>query len=129
VKHDLHEGGRCLLAISRLEKTFANGARALDDVSLTIGSGLFGLLGPNGAGKSTLMRTIATLQPVDVAIFDRGPQSTGSDEAILARWPVAVSPGMTEALFVVDREPDCVAVDPNLTRIDRNRLDNSWRKP
>jgi len=38
-----------LLTISRLEKTYANGVRALDDVSLTIGSGLFGLLGPNGA--------------------------------------------------------------------------------
>ncbi len=32
--------------------------RALDGVSLTIGSGMFGLLGPNGAGKTTLMRII-----------------------------------------------------------------------
>ena len=54
-----------MLTISRLSKTYANGVRALDDVSLTIGSGLFGLLGPNGAGKSTLMRTIAALQEPD----------------------------------------------------------------
>jgi len=32
--------------------------RALDGVSLEIGSGMFGLLGPNGAGKTTLMRII-----------------------------------------------------------------------
>ncbi|MBN2357201.1 efflux RND transporter permease subunit, partial [candidate division KSB1 bacterium] len=32
--------------------------RALDNVSVQIGSGMFGLLGPNGAGKTTLMRII-----------------------------------------------------------------------
>ena len=53
------------LVIDRLSKTYPNGVRALDEVSLTIGTGMFGLLGPNGAGKSTLMRTIATLQPAD----------------------------------------------------------------
>ena len=32
--------------------------KALDQVSLDIGSGMFGLVGPNGAGKTTLMRII-----------------------------------------------------------------------
>jgi len=32
--------------------------KALDSVTLEIGSGMFGLLGPNGAGKTTLMRII-----------------------------------------------------------------------
>ncbi len=61
-----------MLTISHLSKTYANGVRALDDVSLTIDRGLFGLLGPNGAGKSTLMRTIATLQEADsgTIVFD-----------------------------------------------------------
>src|SRR5436190_308922 len=53
------------LEIRNLSKTYKNGVRALDDVSLTIPTGMFGLLGPNGAGKSTLMRTIATLQEAD----------------------------------------------------------------
>jgi len=53
------------LEISHLFKSYANGVRALDDVSLTIERGMYGLLGPNGAGKSTLMRTIATLQDAD----------------------------------------------------------------
>jgi ABC-type multidrug transport system ATPase subunit len=53
------------LVIDRLSKTYPNGVRALNEVSLTIPTGMFGLLGPNGAGKSTLMRTIATLQLPD----------------------------------------------------------------
>ena len=53
------------LRIDRLSKTYPNGVRALNDISLTIAPGMFGLLGPNGAGKSSLMRTIATLQPPD----------------------------------------------------------------
>ena len=53
------------LRISGLSKTYPNGVRALQDLSLTIGNNMFGLLGPNGAGKSTLMRTIATLQEPD----------------------------------------------------------------
>jgi ABC-type multidrug transport system ATPase subunit len=53
------------LTISGLSKTYPNGVKALQDVALTIPTGMFGLLGPNGAGKSTLMRTIATLQEAD----------------------------------------------------------------
>jgi ABC-2 type transport system ATP-binding protein len=51
-----------MLEIADLTHVYGNGTRALDGVTLTIPTGMFGLLGPNGAGKSTLMRTIATLQ-------------------------------------------------------------------
>lgn len=53
------------LLINGLSKTYGNGVKALDNVSLTIPTGMFGLLGPNGAGKSTLMRILATLQEAD----------------------------------------------------------------
>ncbi len=53
------------LIISNLSKTYANGVKALNKVSLDIPTGMFGLLGPNGAGKSSLMRTLATLQEAD----------------------------------------------------------------
>jgi ABC-type multidrug transport system ATPase subunit len=53
------------LKINNLSKTYPNGVKALDDLSLDIQKGMFGLLGPNGAGKSSLMRTIATLQKPD----------------------------------------------------------------
>ncbi len=51
-----------MLIIENLTHVYANGVKALDEVSLTVPCGMYGLLGPNGAGKSTLMRTIATLQ-------------------------------------------------------------------
>lgn len=53
------------LRIENLSKTYPNGTRALDSVSMEIPCGMYGLLGPNGAGKSTLMRTVATLQDPD----------------------------------------------------------------
>lgn len=53
------------LEITNLTKTYKNGTKAIDQLSLTIDKGMFGLLGPNGAGKSSLMRTIATLQTPD----------------------------------------------------------------
>lgn len=53
------------LRIEGLSKTYPNGTRALDNVSLTIPRGMYGLLGPNGAGKSTLMRILATLLEPD----------------------------------------------------------------
>ncbi|NER18660.1 ABC transporter ATP-binding protein [Spongiivirga citrea] len=53
------------LSINNLSKTYPNGVKALDNVSIELENGMFGLLGPNGAGKSSLMRTIATLQDAD----------------------------------------------------------------
>jgi ABC-2 type transport system ATP-binding protein len=61
------------LEIRNISKTYSNGVKALDNVSLTIPTGMFGLLGPNGAGKSTLMRSIATLQDVDEGTITLGP--------------------------------------------------------
>ncbi|MDG0815814.1 ABC transporter ATP-binding protein [Bdellovibrio svalbardensis] len=54
-----------MLEVSALNKTYANGVKAINNIDLKIGKGMFGLLGPNGAGKSSLMRTIATLQEPD----------------------------------------------------------------
>ena len=53
------------LLIENLSKTYPNGVKALENVSLTISCGMYGLLGPNGAGKTTLMRTVATLLEPD----------------------------------------------------------------
>ena len=58
------------LSITGLSKTYPNGVKALNNLSLSIGNNMFGLLGPNGAGKSSLMRTIATLQDPDSGSID-----------------------------------------------------------
>ncbi len=60
------------LIISDLSKTYKNGVKALQNISLQIPKGMFGLLGPNGAGKSTLMRTLATLQEADSGSIQLG---------------------------------------------------------
>lgn len=54
-----------MLEIDSLSKCYRGGIQALDNISLTIDTGVYGLLGANGAGKSSLMRTIATLQRPD----------------------------------------------------------------
>ena len=59
-----------MLQIKNITKTYDNGVKALNNVSLDIPKGLFGLLGPNGAGKSSLMRTIATLQQPDTGSIE-----------------------------------------------------------
>ena len=54
-----------ILHIQNVSKSYPNGVKALQNISLTIPPGMYGLLGPNGAGKSSLMRTLATLQDPD----------------------------------------------------------------
>ncbi len=49
------------LSIRSLSHTYRRGARALKNIDLEIGGGMFGLLGPNGAGKTTLMSILVTL--------------------------------------------------------------------
>jgi ABC-type multidrug transport system ATPase subunit len=54
-----------MLDLNSITKTYDNGVKALNDVTLSIPKGMYGLLGPNGAGKSLLMRTLSTLQSAD----------------------------------------------------------------
>ncbi len=51
-----------MLTIKGLNKTYSDGTQALNNINLTLPTGMVGLLGPNGAGKSTLLRTLACLQ-------------------------------------------------------------------
>lgn len=73
------------LTIRNLSKTYPNGVKALDDVSLDIPTGMFGLLGPNGAGKSTLMRTLATLQEADSGTATLGDINVLQDKEAVRR--------------------------------------------
>lgn len=64
-----------ILEIHNVVKNYAN-HRALDDVSLTIPSGvIYGLLGPNGAGKTSLIRIVNQITAPDSGsvLFDGKP--------------------------------------------------------
>ena len=73
------------LVIQNLTKTYKNGVKAIDDLSIEIGNGMFGLLGPNGAGKSSLMRTIATLQSPDSGMVTFGDINVLEDNMSLRK--------------------------------------------
>ena len=61
------------IVLDNLRKVFPGGVKAVDDVSLTIGSGEFlVLVGPSGCGKSTLLRMIAGLEEVTAGTISIG---------------------------------------------------------
>lgn len=73
------------IQIRGLTKTYPNGYKALNGVTLDIPMGMFGLLGPNGAGKSSLMRTIATLQEATEGTVQWGDLNVLEDKVKLRR--------------------------------------------
>jgi ABC-type sugar transport system ATPase subunit len=71
-------GAAPLLRVEHLTKTFP-GLRALDDVSIEVGSGqVLAVVGQNGSGKSTLVKILAGVYEADPggSIEVRGPEGT-----------------------------------------------------
>src|SRR5438309_973311 len=81
-----------LLRTERLTKDYGR-FRALDDVSLEIGSGeIFGLLGPNGSGKTTALRLLlGFLRPTAGSALIAGHDCW--HDGVAARRHVAYLPG------------------------------------
>src|SRR4051794_36650003 len=77
-------GGRRMLALKNVGKTYPNGVRALDGFSLSIGIGeIVVVVGGSGCGKSTLLRLISGLdQPTQGAITLDGIPITAPHERI-----------------------------------------------
>ena len=63
------------IILDRVEKAYAGGVRAVDDLSLDVADGEFMVLvGPSGCGKSTALRSIAGLEEISggtITIGDR----------------------------------------------------------
>ena len=75
-----------MLEVRNVVKIFAPKVTAVDDVSLSLKSGVLGLIGHNGAGKTTLMQMIATLtRPSSGQILFQGQDIAKKPNAIRAR--------------------------------------------
>ena len=74
-----------LLRILHVTKTFP-GVTALDDVSLSVGSGeVVGLIGENGAGKSTLVRIVAGASQPDAGAIELAGRQVRIPNALAAQ--------------------------------------------
>lgn len=80
-----------LVALSEVQKVFANGTAALKGLSLAIGEHEFvSFLGPSGCGKSTALRLIAGLAEVSVGRIDwkaAPPSIAGHDIGFVFQEP------------------------------------------
>ena len=55
-----------MLSIKNYSKTYSNGKKAVDNISLEVEKGdLFAFIGHNGAGKSTTIKSVAGILPFD----------------------------------------------------------------
>ena len=112
----------------------------LQNIDLTIGTGVFGLLGPNGAGKTTLLRTLATvLNPTsgDLRLLGFDPLDGGERRAMRRRLGylpqnLGYYPNFTVAEFVeyfaLLKEVPAAKIDKAVaTAINRVELDDRAR--
>lgn len=60
-----------MLKIEHLTKTYSNGTRAVDDLSLTVDSGdIFAFIGSNGAGKTTTIKAVVGILDFDGGVIE-----------------------------------------------------------
>lgn len=81
-----------MIETRHLLKTYG-AARALDDVSITVGEGTFtAILGPSGAGKSTLFRTVLGLLQPDSGVIIVDGMSINGDRSLLRTVRPKIAP-------------------------------------
>ena len=120
--------------IQNLTHVYARNTKALGNVSLEIGPGMFGLPGPHRAGKSTLMRCVATLQAptngtmdkdVPIGAFLALPGAAHFDKSkILFLQNDRIRSGANTIHFTTDRVPTFAAIDPYSEWINQNSDDD-----
>jgi len=119
------------LDVQNLNKTYAGGVKALDNVSLQVRPGEFvGLLGPNGAGKTSLIGIINTLViktsgTVSAFGFDLG-QSPGQMKACIGTVPQEFNFSIFDKVWdIVYTQAGYFGLPP---RLARERTDHCLKK-
>lgn len=97
-----------MISVDEVSKRFGR-VRALDQLSLKLGSGVAALLGPNGAGKTTLLRCLATLVQPDRGAIEIGGIRLGSEQT------------NRSARRLIGYMPQTIAFGPSVTA--RSQLD------
>jgi NitT/TauT family transport system ATP-binding protein len=91
-----------VLTFDRVSKTFPDGTRALDQVSLTVRAGeIVSVVGPSGCGKTTLLRLASGLTGASagtVAVATREPGYVFQDPTLLPWRTVAGNVGLLAEL-------------------------------
>ncbi|MFC7924786.1 ABC transporter ATP-binding protein [Streptomyces cinereoruber] len=102
---------------------------AVDDVSLTLFTGVTGLLGPNGAGKTTLLRVLATArlpESGDVSLFGMDPRHAGQRREVRRRLGFLPQSSGYHSAFTAFEFVDYVAVLKEMSN-RRQRHDEARR--
>ena len=109
-----------MLVLQSVGKTYPNGVRALDNVSLSINGGtIVVIIGGSGSGKSTLLRLVSGLdQPSQGAILLDGITVTAPHEKI---GIVFQEPRLLPWLSVADNVAFGIVHRPKAERVDRVR--------
>ena len=68
------------ISLQNVHHVYEGNVTALQNLTLRMGTGVFGLLGPNGAGKTTLLRILATLLSPSSGKIRIGPFSLHAAE-------------------------------------------------
>ncbi len=117
------ESNHCGAAVELLGlcKTFPGGARAVDDVSLTVSQGeIMALLGPSGCGKTTTLRLINRLEEADSGrVLVRGrPAADQSPEQLRRSIGYVIQEG---GLFPHLSVAENISIVPGLLGWERQR--------
>ena len=63
-------------------------------------------------------------EPIKIGLFNQHPKNIGKDDKILYLETHRIKENLTTIRMIVDELPKYIAVDPFLTRVDRNYVDN-----
>lgn len=108
--------------VSKINKTFSNGKRALNDVSLSISEGeMVALIGASGSGKSTLIRHIAGLITSDAGLQGGRIDVAGETMQVAGKLSPRVA-GLRQHLGVIFQQFNLVPRLTVMTNVLTGRL-------